>query len=459
MGTCDSAGANIVLIELTNGLKNADVSNAVNTAVSAGVGASVVSMSFGGGEFSGETSGSTTNEVDGLFNHPGVSFITSSGDNGLPTQFPSASPNVLSVGATNLNLNPDNSYLSEEAWSNPQLITNASESGNTVTITTATATGLSKGNIATITGTSVAGYEGNFPIDSILSDTQFTYTDPTGGLTTSTPTGISTATDSISAGVNTVTITTSAAHGLSTGDTVNISGVGVAGYNGVFKITGTPSANQFTYTIGSATALANSGGGTVSGIVFGSGFTGGNAGGSGGGRSQFEPQPGFQSSVPASISTVGGVANRTNPDVAFVGGTGTPVNEYDSFANGGPTVPTGGSSLSAPCWAGLVAIVDQGLALLGLPLFDTASTLQTALYGLPSTDFHDIVSGFNGASAGPGYDLATGLGSPVANLLVPDLVGQSMTGIGNHINLNEFSDKAPAIATANNQVYVAWRVR
>src|SRR5262249_40031038 len=48
----------------------------------------------------------------------------------------------------------------------------------------------------------------------------------------------------------------------------------------------------------------------------------------------------------------------------------------------------------------------------------------TALYSLHNSkpgDFHDIVSGNNGSSAGPGYDLVTGLGSPNGSLLVPDL--------------------------------------
>jgi hypothetical protein len=45
-----------------------------------------------------------------------------------------------------------------------------------------------------------------------------------------------------------------------------------------------------------------------------------------------------------------------------------------------------------------------------------------AVYGLRG-DFHDITSGSNGYSAGPGYDFATGLGSPRADSLIPDLVG------------------------------------
>src|SRR5208337_4921218 len=59
-----------------------------------------------------------------------------------------------------------------------------------------------------------------------------------------------------------VTITTSAAHGLSTGQSVTVAGVGVAGYNGTFAVVSVPSATQFTYIAGAA-GLASSGGGTA----------------------------------------------------------------------------------------------------------------------------------------------------------------------------------------------------
>ena len=49
------------------------------------------------------------------------------------------------------------------------------------------------------------------------------------------------------------------------------------------------------------------------------------------------------------------------------------------------------------------------------------------IYRLPSADFHDITSGSNGYNAGPGYDLVTGMGSPVANLMVPDLINDTPT--------------------------------
>ena len=41
---------------------------------------------------------------------------------------------------------------------------------------------------------------------------------------------------------------------------------------------------------------------------------------------------------------------------------------------------------------------------------------------LPQSDYNVIASGTNGYSADAGYNLVTGLGTPVANLLVPDLV-------------------------------------
>jgi hypothetical protein len=45
-----------------------------------------------------------------------------------------------------------------------------------------------------------------------------------------------------------------------------------------------------------------------------------------------------------------------------------------------------------------------------------------ALYGLPLSSYDVISSGNNGYVANLGYNLVTGLGSPVADVLVPDLV-------------------------------------
>jgi hypothetical protein len=79
-----------------------------------------------------------------------------------------------------------------------------------------------------------------------------------------------------------------------------------------------------------------------------------------------------------------------------------------------------GTSLSTALWAGFLGIVEQesgGSALgnLGPRLYELASS---SAY---SSNFHDILSGFNGYSAAPGWDPVTGWGSPIANQLAPDL--------------------------------------
>lgn len=84
---------NILLVEADSNSWS-DLNVAVNEAVA--LGASVVSMSWGGSEYAGET---TANQY---FDHPGVAMVASSGDSGYGAQFPAASPDVVSVGGTTL---------------------------------------------------------------------------------------------------------------------------------------------------------------------------------------------------------------------------------------------------------------------------------------------------------------------------------------------------------------------
>src|SRR5262249_48841385 len=109
--------------------------------------------------------------------------------------------------------------------------------------------------------------------------------------------------------------------------------------------------------------------------------------GSGGGGSQYEtPAPyqhQFQNSGP-----------RTTPDVALHAAGSRGVAVYDSF-NGGfssPWYDVGGTSLSAPCWAGLVASANQIRVSHGLATFNSSdpNEIHRAIYSLPSSDFHDI---------------------------------------------------------------------
>ena len=104
----------------------------------------------------------------------------------------------------------------------------------------------------------------------------------------------------------------------------------------------------------------------------------------------------------------------------------TGVYVLDSFDGG--YLQVGGTSLATPMWGGLIAIANQGRSLMGDSSLNGLTQTLPTLYDLPSTDFHDITTGSNGTySATPGYDLVTGLGTPVANLLVPALAGYPST--------------------------------
>ena len=71
---------------------------------------SVVSMSWGSSEFSGEKS------YDSAFSQTGVTFVAASGDEGAPAEWPGTSPGVLAVGGTTLNLTSTGAYSSETGW-------------------------------------------------------------------------------------------------------------------------------------------------------------------------------------------------------------------------------------------------------------------------------------------------------------------------------------------------------
>ena len=124
--------ANIILYEANNaGL-------GLYTAVSAAratAGVTVVSMSWGGSEFSEESSGGSSSYDSMYFTTPsghigaggvagGITFVAATGDSGayissgtLGVQYPAASPNVLAVGGTTLNVS-GSSYVSESGWGN-----------------------------------------------------------------------------------------------------------------------------------------------------------------------------------------------------------------------------------------------------------------------------------------------------------------------------------------------------
>jgi len=142
-----------------------------------------------------------------------------------------------------------------------------------------------------------------------------------------------------------------------------------------------------------------------------------------------ENAPSYQVAAQAAVGLSYGV--RTTPDVSFNADPNTGVAVYDSVSYYGQSgwFEVGGTSAAAPSWAGLVAITDQGLAAASKSTL-SSTQLLTQLYKLPSSDFHDITTGFNGYSASPGYDLVTGLGTPKANLLVAGLLSANGVSSG-----------------------------
>ena len=86
-----------------------NLGTAVNTA--ARLGANVISNSYGGGEFSGETSVDTS-----YYRHAGVAVVASSGDTGYGVQYPAASRYVIAVGGTTLTKATNARGWSETAW-------------------------------------------------------------------------------------------------------------------------------------------------------------------------------------------------------------------------------------------------------------------------------------------------------------------------------------------------------
>jgi subtilase family serine protease len=145
---------------------------------------------------------------------------------------------------------------------------------------------------------------------------------------------------------------------------------------------------------------------------------------SGGGFSHVFATPGYQNTLPAGSTPIG--AMRGVPDVAFQASARTGPLVYDTGAGAGGWFIVGGTSCSAPQWAGLVAIADQiaghGLGQINPTLYRLASGPNYGTY------FFDVTTGNNqadpnipGYPATTGWDPVTGLGTPNAATLVPAL--------------------------------------
>jgi kumamolisin len=136
---------------------------------------------------------------------------------------------------------------------------------------------------------------------------------------------------------------------------------------------------------------------------------GAQGGASGGGYSTVFARPSYQAAVVT--QTFRGV-----PDVA---GDADPETGYNVRVDGQNMV-VGGTSAVAPLWAGLIALLNAKLS-------TRLGFINPKLYEInQSAAFHDITVGNNGAfPARPGWDAATGLGSPDATGLLDVLQSEA----------------------------------
>jgi subtilase family serine protease len=90
----------------------------------------------------------------------------------------------------------------------------------------------------------------------------------------------------------------------------------------------------------------------------------------------------------------------------------------------------GGTSAGSPQWAGIAALANQARAALSKGPIGDLNPVLYSIFHSPrySTDFHDITVGNDqlvgssvGFAAGTGYDLASGIGSPIVDQLITDL--------------------------------------
>jgi subtilase family serine protease len=172
-------------------------------------------------------------------------------------------------------------------------------------------------------------------------------------------------------------------------------------------------------------------------------------GAGGGGVSTLWGMPSYQLTAPPTLNVIepaaqpqchlAGGSCREVPDVSA---DADPASGYLIYFNGSDSMKrypagwqgTGGTSGAAPVWAALFALADAQPACAGAPIGFANPTLYNAAAQGQTTYFNDVTTGNNDLlnnvgtlySAGPGYDMASGLGTPNAAALAPALCSLSL---------------------------------
>jgi len=159
-------------------------------------------------------------------------------------------------------------------------------------------------------------------------------------------------------------------------------------------------------------------------------------GSGGGGISSFWPMPSYQSGAPASLNVINADSSksqcsahapagsycREDPDVSADADEDT---GYVVYYGGGWTA-IGGTSAAAPLWAAFTALANASGPCHGSPIgFANPALYRVGGSSAYASAFNDITSGNNDEfgtntglyPAGTGYDMASGLGTPIASTL------------------------------------------
>ncbi len=177
--------------------------------------------------------------------------------------------------------------------------------------------------------------------------------------------------------------------------------------------------------------------------------------GGGGGISDLWPMPSYQSGAPPGLHVInsnssgtpcGAPAGQFCREVPDVSGDADPATGYTIYwdGDGAPTdanawiAGLGGTSGAVPLWAALMADVNASSACAGVPIGFANPVLYGTAANVYAGHFNDVTAGNNddlGSSgglypAGPGYDMATGLGTPNATALAANLCAPAI-GVSN----------------------------
>ncbi len=192
-----------------------------------------------------------------------------------------------------------------------------------------------------------------------------------------------------------------------------------------------PSVSPNVVAVG-GTTLTYSGSGTRSEVAWS---------GTGGGTSAYSATPSYQTSA---VPGMGTVAHRTVADVSFNAdpASGQYVVSMAPGSSAQSWLSVGGTSLSTPQWAGLMAIANAaraqaGKAAMGAPHGLLYQQIATAA-GTYSSVFADVTKGTDGScatcTAKTGYDPLSGLGTPNVGSLVTALSGAAVAPVAPVVN-------------------------